>query len=118
MSTTSEASEIRQELAALARRLDAVEFRLAQNGIDTVADLGLSAGLADIRQITGQLFPGKCELTSEFDPEYPDDRYVVVNVEAEGDPHSIVDRTCKWHELIRQLSGDLPGRLRLSVVPR
>jgi hypothetical protein len=42
---------------------------------------------------------------------------VVVNVEASGEPRAIVDWTCQWHDRIGQLSSELPGRLRLSVVP-
>jgi hypothetical protein len=110
--------DIAQELTVLSNRLDAVESRLTTvNGSDVAATFDLANVMADVREITQDLFPGKCEFTSEFDPEYPDDRYVVVNVEATGDPKEIVDRCSQWHRRIRKLSSGLFRNLRLSVVP-
>jgi len=117
MSTTTETSEIRRELNALARRIEGIESRLTRNGDAISGDLDLAGRMADIREISGRFFPGTCDFRSEFDPEYPDDRYVVVNVEASGNPREIVDLTCQWHECIRALSAELSGKLRLSVTP-
>jgi hypothetical protein len=116
MSTTTDTAEIRSELAALSRRVAAIECRLSENGNALHPALD-SALMAKVREVTAQIFAGKCDFTDEFDPEYPDDRYVVVNVVATGDPQQIVDRTCEWHERIRSLSAELAGVLRLSVVP-
>ena len=118
MSTTADPNDIREELNILAGRVDAVERRLAQNGSGAAAAFDLASIMEDVRQITQELFPGKCEFTSECDPEYPEDRYVVVSVEATGEPKEIVDRSCVWHERIRQLRPDLWDALRLFVVPR
>jgi hypothetical protein len=119
MSTSSaETGDIRHEVTMLASRIEAVERRLACNGAGAAAAFDLANVMTDVRDITQQLFPGKFEFTSEFDPEYPLDRYVVVNVEATGNPHEIVDRSCRWHERIRQLSADLSDYLRLFIVPR
>jgi hypothetical protein len=118
MSTTTDTNDIRHEITMLASRVEAVERRLAQNGAAPPATFDLATVMADVRQITQELFPGPCEFTNECDPEYPDDRYVVVNVEATGSPKEIVDRSCLWHEHIRQLSTDLSDFLRLSIVPR
>jgi hypothetical protein len=115
MSTTTESSELRRALTHLTQRLEAIEARL--NGAAMPESIDLPGRLADVSQITRELFPGKCEFTSEFDPEYPDDRYVVVSVEATGDPRNIVDRSCEWHQRVRNLSADLERRLRLAVVP-
>jgi hypothetical protein len=117
MSTTA-VDEIRQELSVLCSRVDAVEARLAQNG-DTRMDVpDLPQGLLDrVREITQDIFPGKCEFTREFDPEYPEDQYVVAIVEATGAIKEIVDRECVWHERMQELSSDLFRNLRLSVVP-
>lgn len=117
MSATTDHLAIREELSVLASRIEAVEARLGRNGSMPTPFLDLTSVMADVREITRELFPGKCEFTSEFDPEYPEDRYLVVNVEASGDPKDIVARTCRWHERIRKLSANLPGNLRLSVVP-
>lgn len=117
MSTTA-VDEIRRELSALSSRLEAVESRLAQNGDAQALSPELPLGLLDqVRRITQEIFPGKCEFTSEFDPEYPDDRYLVVNVEATGDIKEIVDREGMWHVRVQELSTDLFRNLRLSVAP-
>jgi hypothetical protein len=118
MSTTTNIDDIRQELNVLTSRVEAVESRLAQNGTALPSAFDLAGVMDEVRAVTQELFPGKCEFTSEFDPEYPDDRYVVVNVEATGEPREIVDRCCKWHERVRQLWPELWDTLRLFVVPR
>lgn len=118
MSTTTSADEIRQELALLTSRVEAVEARLAANGTAAPPGFNLADVMAEVREITQGLFPGKCEFTSEFDPEYPDDRYVVVEVEASGDLKEIAERGCTWHERIRPLTAGVFGILRLSIVPR
>jgi hypothetical protein len=117
MSTTT-IDDIRQELCALTSRVEAVESRLARNEVAEPPPFDLASIMAEVREITQELFPGKCEFTNEYDPEYPDDRYVVVNVEATGDPKEIVDLCCEWHERIRRLWPHLWDTLRLLVVPR
>lgn len=93
-------------------------FQLLQSLDSPVEEFNLASVMDDVRRITNELFPGKCEFTNEFDPEYPQDCYVVVNVEARGEPKQIVDRSCQWSERLRQLSPNLFGKLRLSIVPR
>lgn len=100
-----------------AERAD-LAVRLLQS-LDTPArEFDLASVIDDVRKITQELFPGKCEFTHEFDPEYPDDRYVVVNVEASGEPKELVELSCRWSEQIRQLSPNLFRNLRLSIMPR
>jgi hypothetical protein len=125
MSTLTDTGEIRQELALLTSRVEAVEAQLSPNGSATPSPEGAAPPTLDlarimsaVREITQELFPGKCEFTSEFDPEYPEDRYVVVNVEATGEIKEIAERGCAWDVRIRQLSEDLFGILRLSIEPR
>jgi hypothetical protein len=116
MNTVAEMSDIREEITKLGSRLEAVEARLGSNGT-VVPTADLADVLAQVRQITQEIFPGACTFTSECDPEHPDDRYVVVNVEATGDPKEIVDRGCVWDQRIRQLRLDLWDTLRLVVLP-
>ena len=118
MSTTADPNDIREELNILASRVDAVERRLARNGSDAAAAFDLASIMEDVRQITQELFPGKCEFTSECDPEYPEDRYVVVNVEASGELKEIAERGCVWDERVRELSESLFRNLRLLIAPR
>jgi hypothetical protein len=72
MSTTTESSELRRQLTQLTHRLEVIEARL--NGAANPESVDLPGRLADVSQNTRELFPGKCEFTSESDPEYPDDR--------------------------------------------
>jgi hypothetical protein len=119
MSTVTGSDDVRHELAVLAGRVEAVERRLGVNGASVAAaPFDLAAVMADVRQISQELFPGPCKFTSEFDPEYPEDRYVVVNVEATGDLKEIAERGCVWHERIRRLTANVFGILRLSIAPR
>jgi hypothetical protein len=118
MSTTATSDGIRLELAHLSGRVSALEQRLGQNGAGEAAPFDMASVMVDVRAITQELFPGKCEFTNEFDPEYPQDRYVVVNVEATGDLKEIAQRGVVWHERMRQLSASLFGILRLSIIPR
>ena len=114
MSTTSGKNAFHGELTALVTRLDSTQSRF-EKGIDAGLPRDLEGAIA---LVTAELFPGKCHYTTEFDHENPDDRYVVVNVEASGDPKEIVEQSARWHERVRQLSADLSGALRLSIVPR
>jgi hypothetical protein len=119
MSIAATINDVRLELAMLSSRVEALERQVRQNGLaEYTAPFDLASIEPEVRRITHELFPGPCEFTHEFDPEYPEDRYVVVNVEATGEPKEIVDRECLWHERVWQLSEDWPvGILRLSVVP-
>lgn len=118
MSATTEILALREVLNVLADRVEAVESRLAQNGSVPAATCDIARVMTDVREITQELFPGKCEFTSEFDPEYPEDQYVLVHVEATGSPKEIVDRSCLWDEGIRRIASELAGCVRLFVVPR
>jgi hypothetical protein len=80
-------------------------------------EFDLASVIEDVRRITQELFPGKCEFTHEFDPEYPEDRYVVVNVEASGEPKELVDRSGEWHRRIEQVAPNSFGHLRLLIWP-
>jgi hypothetical protein len=118
MSTINSTDDLRLGLSILSSRVDDLERRLAKNDADTTAPYDMAAVMPEVLRITQELFPGPCELTHESDPEYPKDRYVVVNVEAAGDFKEILDRECVWHGRIRQLRADLWDKLILSVVPR
>jgi hypothetical protein len=105
-------------LESLAQRVDALEHRLAAGVRLEPSTSGLSLWMSEVKQITEELFPGPFSCNDEFDPEYPDDSYVVVSVESTGDMREVVLRQCEWHDRIRALSPDLFGKLRLSISPR
>ena len=93
-------------------------LRLQQSLDGTNKTFDLASVIDDVRRITQELFPGTCEFTEECDPEYPEDRYVVVDVEASGSPKELVDRSCEWHKRIDEIAPNSFGHLRLSIVPR
>ncbi len=105
-------------LESLARRVDALEQRLGVGVRLGPSTSSLSALMSDVQHITEELFPGPFSCNDECDPEFPDDTYVVINVESSGDIREVVRRRCEWHERIRALSPDLFGRLRLAISPR
>ena len=102
---------------SLARRVDALEPRLATGTRVESLPSFLSAWMSDIKRITEDLFPGSFSCSHESDPEYPDDTYVVISVESTGDIRELVRRRCQWHDRIRVLAPELFGRLRLSISP-
>jgi hypothetical protein len=118
MSTTPIIDDIRFQVTILSRRVAALERKLGKDGVAVSEAFDLAAIMPQVRAITQDLFPGPCEFTHEFDPEYPEDRYVVVKAEATGDIKEIVDREELWHKRVRQLWPDLWDTLCLFVVPR
>jgi hypothetical protein len=105
-------------LESLAQRVDALEQQLAAGARPGPAALSLSALMPDVQQITEEMFPGPFSYDEESDPEYPQDTYVVVNVESRGEMREVIRRECEWHERIRALAPDQFGKLRLSISPR
>lgn len=114
----TEQGELREELATPAFRADRLEQPLALESLNGLSMSGVAAWIPDVRRITQELFPGSFTCSDEFDPEFPADTYVVVNVESTGDAQEVVRRRCRWHERIRALSADLFGKVRLSITPR
>ena len=114
----AEQQDLRQGLVLLQHRVAALEKRLAAEVHAGLSMSSVTALIPDVKRITQELFPGPFSWGDESDPEYPDDTYVVVNVESTGDMQDVVRRRRQWHERIRALSGDLFGKLRLSIIPR
>jgi hypothetical protein len=119
MATVVNIDDIRLELAVLSSRVAALERERRQNGrAESTAPFDLASVMPEVRRIAQELFPGPYEFVDKFDPEYPDDRYVLVRVEATGDIKEIADREEVWDKRIRQMWPDLWDTLRLFVVPR
>lgn len=66
-------------LESLAQRVDVLKQRLAAGVRLGPPSSGLSDLMSDVRRITEELFPGPFSCNDEFDPEYPDDTYVVIS---------------------------------------
>jgi hypothetical protein len=118
MSIAIGSDDIRHELHLLTGRVEALERTVGQTSGAVSAPFDLESVRDKVREIAQELFPGPCEFTDKVDPEYPEDRYVLVRVEATGDIKEIVDREEVWDERIRELWPDLWDKLVLFVVPR
>jgi hypothetical protein len=104
-------------LESLAKRVDALEQRLAVGVRPGPSAISLPVLLPEVKRITEELFPGSFSWSDEFDPEYPEDAYVVIHVESTGDMQDVVRRRSEWHERIRTLDPGLFGKLRLAISP-
>jgi hypothetical protein len=72
-----------------------------------------------IISLSQELFPGPVTIETEFDPEFPDDGWHAVEVEAHGEFREILDRELSWHDRIWELLGKDKGmQFRLSVIPK
>lgn len=84
----------------------------------------LPAGLQaiDIERIvamTAQLFPGPVRIETDIDPDFPDARRLVVEVEAQGDFRDILERESRWHDNLWELIGKSAGmHFGLCVFPK
>lgn len=71
-----------------------------------------------IVQLTEQLFPGAVSVELLTDPESSAETFIVLNVEAHGDPQELIGRQCQWHERVAALASAQANCYRLSIDPR
>jgi hypothetical protein len=74
--------------------------------------------LAQVVQLTEQLFPGAVSVEVLNDPESPCETFIVLNVETHGEPQELIERQCEWHERVAALANAEAGSYRLSIDPR
>ncbi len=69
--------------------------------------------------ITADKFPpGALEISLEFDPDEPDEKYLVFTVEATGETRELLDRRHQWHLAVADVVGEDAIKFRLSIYPR
>jgi uncharacterized protein YfiM (DUF2279 family) len=69
--------------------------------------------------MTNELFPGPVRFEIEYDPEFPDEKWHVVEVEAHGEFRDILGRELRWHDKVWDLLGKSMGmQFRLGVIPK
>lgn len=91
---------------------------LPRDVLEFAEEHGFADQLDAILELTQRMFPGPVAAQVVADPEWPDDRCLVLDVEASGEFQEILQRECAWH---RQLQRLIPGRLEvvaLSIMPR
>lgn len=82
--------------------------------------LSLSASATAIQQIeamTRSLFPGPVSYEYSFNPEDPDDEYVIFDVVAKGEFKDYRDTVFQWHDEVRKIVPGSGGEFSLSVTP-
>jgi hypothetical protein len=103
VSNAESATPLQRSVDLLEERVQAIENRL-----DPVAAVGtpsdLSGLMADVVRITQELFPGAVSLDVIDDPEYPQDRFTVIEAQASGPVEDVVQRQAEWHRRVLRLS--------------
>jgi hypothetical protein len=81
--------------------------------------LGASATvIQQIEALTRLLFPGPVTYEYSFNPEDPDDEYVIFDVVAKGEFKDYRDTVFQWHDEIRKIAPGSGGEFSLSVTPQ
>ena len=69
--------------------------------------------------MTQGLFPGPIQIERDFDPQFPEDQWFVVDAEARGEVREMIDRELLWHDKVREIVGLADAlRFRLCVFPK
>jgi len=67
-------------------------------------------------ELTRKIFPGNVSSEVDRDPEWPDDRFLVVTVEVPSSATDLIQRRREWREKVSPL---LAGNdVRLSIIRR
>lgn len=106
---------LRQTVAALEQRLATVESQLP--GELAKQPLCIDPWRDDVVRITKELFPGEVTIKLMNDPKYPADWFHVVEAEASGEPHAVVQRQIEWHRRMREVSPELRDLAISLAVP-
>lgn len=83
---------------------------------ETLQSQGFEPKLADVLSITHELFPGRVGIELMFDPEEPEEHFVVVTVSVASDATDVIKRQLDWHHRVAETSPGDSGPLRLSIV--
>ena|SRR5436190_6703711 len=71
-----------------------------------------------IVEVSERLFPGPVRFEFSYDPESPDDEWLVFDVVAQGEYKDYCDREFQWHEEVRKIVPGALGEFRLCVMPQ
>jgi len=73
--------------------------------------------LTSLVRVTSELFGGEVTINEDFDPEYPEHRYLVVEATTRLPPKEIVQQERKWIEALLDLGLPPIVDIRLSPLP-
>jgi hypothetical protein len=116
MPTTDAASAapLDRVVGLLERRVQALEELLEPSRPSFEMPADLSTLMAEVMRVTQELFPGHVTVQVMTDPEYPQDRFTVIEAQASGDIADVVDRRAEWHRRVARLSPSCSA-LRLTL---
>ncbi len=73
--------------------------------------------LSEVVRMTEEFFSAPVSVETMSDPESPGQAWVVLTVEATGEPKELVQRRCDWHERLARQFPECVGDLSLSICP-
>jgi hypothetical protein len=65
-----------------------------------IQSVDVASLLADVIEVTKELFPGDVMIDVVRDPEHAQTRLTVIEARASGSPESVVDRGEEWHRRV------------------
>lgn len=86
--------------------------------VELARQLGIGQQIFEVAEFTRSTFPGPFAAEAEFDPEWPDDRWICFYVEAEGSFDEILEREAEWGRQIESLVAPHLDAVTLFVTPR
>jgi hypothetical protein len=104
VSNTESGTPLQRSVELLEQRVQALEERLAPKPVAAAAPVDLPNLMADVFRVTEELFPGEVSARVMSDPEYPQERFTVIEAQASGSPEEVVDRRVEWHRRVSRLS--------------
>lgn len=110
-------TQLEREVESLKLTVESLAGRQASSAaseLRTPDDAPLS--LAQVVQLTEQLFPGAVSVELLTDPESPSETFIVLNVEAHGDAQELIERQCQWHLEVAHLTQSR-GAFCISINP-
>lgn len=110
----SDLAELGHAVADMKRQVAALEARVIAASPPTP----VVAALDRIMDLTAELFPGPAVLRRDFDPDFPNDQWLVMEVEATGTVREILDREIDWHRRLDSLDPSIANQFRLCLFPK
>lgn len=114
MANTESADPLHRAVEVLEQRVQTLERRLNLNAAFGPESDDLSRVMVDVVRVTQELFPGPVSAQVMGDPEYPQERFTVIEARASGRAEDVLDRQAEWHRRISRLSPHC-STLRLTL---
>jgi len=109
-----ELAELGHAVADMKRQVAALEARVQA----ACPSLGTAPLLDEIKAMTTGMYPSPSVIRKDFDSDYPDESWFVVEVQDRGEFREMLDRELLWHDKLRAMIGDDTSSFRLCVFPQ